>query len=257
MGWLRRAPRGGRWGSRGRPWRELPLAVSPSLRGFGRLHGDASRAGRGHRPGAGDLRVSDPDSPLPPATPQKPQGQVGEGNRAHIWKASGAPDVPGPRARLRKGGGEPGRPRPPPSAGSAGAGEGPGRAPSLRASRSCFPSATLAPAAPKEETQLRVGEARVTTQSPILLSDGGQTPGGRGDGRTDAARTVPKCPPFLAGAAAPSRLSTRRVTSVFRRAIPPCAAQESPRPRESLAVSGAIVPIFRRGKLRPWIRLPL
>lgn len=53
-------------------------------------------------------------APVPPP-PQEDRGQVGEGNQAHIWKASGAPDVPGPGARLRKGEGELGRPRHPPS----------------------------------------------------------------------------------------------------------------------------------------------
>lgn len=113
--------------------------------------------------------------PWLPSSPTLPEqrGQLGEGNQAHIWKASGAPDVPGPRAPLRKGGGELGRPRFPHLAGSAGAGEGPGRAPSLGASRSWFPSAILARAAPKEETQLRAGIDRLTTQSPVPFRDGG------------------------------------------------------------------------------------
>ena len=95
--------------------------------------------------------------PLSPP-PRDPPGQVGEGNQAHIWKASDAPDVPGHGARLRKNGGELGRPRPPPLAGSAGAGEGPGITPNLGASRSWFPSAVLARSAPEEETQLRAGK---------------------------------------------------------------------------------------------------
>ena len=183
-------------------------------------------------------------APLP-STPRE-RGQVGEGNQAHIWKASGAPDVPGPRARLRKSGGELGRPRPPPLAGSAGAGEGPGRTPNLGAFRSWFPSAVLARAAPEEETQLRAGKDRVTTQSPLPLSDGSQRLGaGEMDRGTLTERSVtsislPSCRPFH---------PTHNLS--FQMCNPALCCTGISQTHDN----GITGPIFWREKLRPWIRI--
>jgi hypothetical protein len=99
---------------------------------------------------------SHPDSFLelgvwnPGSLPPLPRGFTGPGwkeNTAHIWKVSGAPDVPGPGAGTAEGGGEPkiGVCR---RLGGAWARAEPG------ASRSWFSSPDLASAATGEETQL-------------------------------------------------------------------------------------------------------
>lgn len=148
------------------------------------------------------------------------RGQVGEGNQAHIWKASGAPDVPGPRAPLRKGGGELGRPRSPPPLsgvrrrrGGAWACAQPGRLPQL------VSISSSGPGSPQVGNPAQSWDRQV--DDPISRPPPGRRPEAGGRRRqTDG--------PCLNRAATSALFSPYGMTWVSRCAVLPCAAQESP-----------------------------
>lgn len=175
---------------------------------------------------------------LPSPLPLRAQrGQIEERNQAHIWKASGAPDVPGPQARLRKRGGEPRRSPPRhrgPPAPRRGLGVCRASAPLAAGFHQQFGLGSPRGGNPAQ-SRGRQGDDPVFPPAPPPRPEAG------GWGRRTDRHCLPRAqPPFLSRAAADD--------------LSPCPV---PQPHDNLALEGIMVPIFwRRMKLRPWIRIP-